>query len=129
MSGAKQGRYLLELGAAMGAYALVLAGSIAWLQGVNPPQGLGRDALALSPMLPGLAVVWVILRQLRRMDELQRRVQLEALGLAFAGTALLTLGYGFLEGVGYPRMSSFVVWPVMASLWVVGLVLAARRYR
>jgi hypothetical protein len=62
------------------------------------------------------------------MDELQRKLQFEALALAFAGTALLTFGYGFLEGVGLPRLSMFVVWPLMAALWVVGVFIGRVRY-
>jgi hypothetical protein len=66
---------------------------------------------------------------MRRMDELQMRIQFEALGFAFAGTAILTFSYGFLEGLGYPKLSMFMVWPILAVLWVVGLVLARRRYQ
>jgi hypothetical protein len=72
---------------------------------------------------------WAILRQLRRMDEFQLRVQLEALAFAFAGTALLTFGYGFLEVAGYRLISMFFVWPLMAVLWEIGLLLARRRYQ
>jgi hypothetical protein len=68
-----------------------------------------------------------VLRQLRRLDEPALRVQLEALGFAFFGTVLLSFGYGFLEGLGWPRLSMFAVWPVMAVLWVVGGWLAGRR--
>lgn len=121
-------RYLLELGGALLLYAAMLFGSIYALQhGMEATPW--RDALALSPMLACVLALWAILRQLRRLDELQRRVQLEALGFAFAGTAFLSFGYGFLEGVGYPRLSMFVIWPLMGALWMIGLQLAVRRYR
>ena len=42
---------------------------------------------------------------------------------------MLTFSYGFLEGLGYPKLSMFTVWPILAVLWVVGLVLARRRYQ
>jgi hypothetical protein len=71
----------------------------------------------------------IVLRELRRMDELQRRIQLEALAFSFAGTAIVSFSYGFLEGLGYPRLSMFTVWPLLAVLWVAGLVLARRRYQ
>lgn len=80
-------------------------------------------------MIPAATMAWGILRELRRMDELQLRIQLEALGFSFAGTAILTFSYGFLEGLGYPRLSMFTVWPILATPWIVGLVLARRRYR
>ncbi|MFY7864655.1 hypothetical protein [Roseateles sp.] len=125
----KHARYLKELGLSLLAYTGVLAGSIAWLNSQKDMATPWRDLLALSPMLPGALVVWAILRQLSRLDELQRRVQLEALAMAFAGTAFISFSYGFLEGLGYPRLSMFVIWPLMAGLWMLGLVLASRRYK
>jgi hypothetical protein len=121
-------RYFKELTTTFAVYALMLVGSIELLTHA-PIAAPWRDLIALSPMLACAAMTWVILRELRRMDELQRRIQLEALGFAFAGTALLTFSYGFLEGLGYPKLTMFTVWPAMAGLWVVGLVMARRRYR
>ena len=124
----KSKQYFKELGATLAVYALMLVGSIALLTHVDVARPW-RDLIALSPMLPAAAMAWIVLRELRRMDELQRRIQLEALGFSFAGTAILTFSYGFLEGLGYPRLSMFVVWPILAGLWVVGLALARRRYQ
>ena len=121
-------RYHLELGAALAAYAALLVGANL-LGGWPHPAGAGRLALAVLPMLGTVAVAWVVLRGIRRLDELQRRVQLEALALAFAGTALITFGWGFLEDAGLPRFPTFGVWPLMAVLWVLGLTVVARRYR
>ena len=124
----KSKQYTKELTAALVVYGLLLAGSIQLLTHVDVARPW-RDVIALSPMIPAAAMAWVILRELRRVDELQRRIQLEALGFSFAGTAILTFSYGFLEGLGYPRLSMFTVWPLLAVLWIVGLVLARRRYQ
>ena len=121
-------QYLKELAATLLVYGAMLFGSIELLTHVQIARPW-RDLVALSPMLPAAATAWVILRELRRMDELQRRIQLEALGFSFAGTAILTFSFGFLEGLGYPKLSMFSVWPILAVLWVVGLVLARRRYQ
>jgi len=121
-------QYLKELTATLLVYGAMLFGSIELLTHVQIARPW-RDLVALGPMLPAAATAWVILRELRRMDELQRRIQLEALGFSFAGTAILTFSYGFLEGLGYPKLSMFSVWPILAVLWVVGLVLARRRYQ
>ena len=123
-----QPRYYLELSLALLAYACVLVGSIFLLKHFAPLPPW-REMFALSPMVPGIFVIWVVLRQLRRLDELQCRIQMEAIAFAFIGTAFLTFGYGFLEGLGYPRMSQFVVWPTMAVLWIVGRIVASRRYQ
>ena len=123
----KSKQYLKELSLAFAAYGVLLVASIELLQHVAIATPW-RDLVALSPMLAAVIMPWVILRELRRMDELQMRIQLEALGFSFAGTAVLTFSYGFLEGLGYPRLSMFAVWPIMAVLWIVGLLLARRRY-
>jgi hypothetical protein len=124
----KTRRYLLEFGVAMGAYVALLFGSI-WLVEALELTGAARGALALLPMLGVAALVAAIVRHFRRVDELQRRIALEAHAVAFAGTAFATLSWGFLEGVGLPRLSMFCVWPLMAALWMAGALVAQRRYR
>ena len=124
----KSRRYMIEMTSALAVYGVLLVGSIELLTHVAIASPW-RDLIALCPMAPAAAVAWIVLRELRRMDELQRRIQLEALGFSFAGTAILTFSYGFLEGLGYPKLSMFTVWPILAVLWVVGLVLARRRYQ
>ena len=124
----KSKQCLKELATTLIVYLAVLVGSIELLTHVDVARPW-RDLLALSPMIPAATMSWVILRELRRMDELQLRMQLEALGFSFAGTAILTFSYGFLEGLGYPRLSMFTVWPMLAALWIVGLLLARRRYQ
>ena len=121
-------QYLKELATTLAVYGVMLVGSIELLTHAEVARPW-RDLIALSPMIPAAATAWIVLRELRRMDELQRRIQLEALGFSFAGTAILTFSYGFLEGLGYPRLSMFTVWPLLAALWIVGLVLARRRYQ
>ena len=93
------------------------------------PQDQGtRLLVSLMPMLPAAIVCAAVVAIIRRMDEMQRKLQFEALALSFAGTALLTFGYGFLEGEGYPRLSMFVVWPLMALLWTIGTCLGRLRH-
>ncbi len=120
-------RYLIEMIAVFVLYSVLLLLSLRWLSAhpINP----WRIPVALIPMLPSLLIVVAVVRYLRRVDELQRQIQLEALGFAFAGTAIITFGYGFLEGVGFPRVSAFVVWPIMGTLWLLGTVVFSRRYR
>ena len=83
------------------------------------PDAGWRYAVALLPMVP--AAFWVVasVRYHRLLDELQQRIQLEAIALAFAGTALVTSGYGFLELAGLPRIGWMWVWALMGPLWFV----------
>ena len=120
-------RYFSLMLAGLVAYcaALMLADAL-FARGVDAPAM--RIGVSLLPMLPAVFICGVVVQTIRRMDELQRKLQFEALVLAFAGTALITFGYGFLEGAGLPRLSMFVVWPVMATLWVIGLAIGKVRY-
>ena len=105
------------------AYVVVLIISLRLLA-----RGIDSKAVAtlvsLAPMVPALLMAVAIVRLNGQRDEMQRRTQLEAVTIAFVGTALITFGYGFLENVGYPRLSAFVVWPLMAGLWVLGGAIA-----
>jgi hypothetical protein len=120
-------RYLVEFGGAMTAYVLVLL-STAWVLNTYP-EGSWRYAVGVLPVLPVLLLLWAVQRAIARMDELQRRVQLEGVAFAFAATGALTFTYGFLEGVGLPHLSWTLVLPLMFALWGAGVALAGRRYR
>jgi hypothetical protein len=122
-------RYRKEMTAAIAIYCVVLGISVWLLKLVDATPSLLRALITLLPMLPAAAVCWVIVRRVRRLDELQRRIELEALSVAFAGTALLTFAYGFLENAGLPRLSFVMVWPLMGALWIGSSIVCSRRYR
>lgn len=117
----------------IGLYAVVLAASITVLvadasHGARLPL-LAKAVIALAPLVPALLVVPWTIHQFRLMDEMQVRHQLEALAAASGATALLALGYGFLEVVGFPRLSMFVVWSTFNALWVVAVWVQRWRFR
>lgn len=121
--------YLYELGAALAVYMAVLIGSIIALKYLESAGFMVRAAISIAPIIPAGFMCWAIVRQLRRLDEMHLRIQFEALGFAFAACALLTFSYGFLENVGAPHLPWFWVWPLMGLMWMVGLLLAKRRYQ
>lgn len=120
-------RYVLEFSAAMLVHFAVVTAAGRWLR--THAESGWRVPVALAPVVPFLLAGWAFLRLFRRVDELHRRMQVEALAFAFGGTALCVITYGFLETAGFPLVSVWWVWVVMALLWFVGLRLAARRYR
>jgi hypothetical protein len=108
--------YFMELAWALTFYTAVLIGAL-YLMRFSPPPWF-KAVILLTPMLPISLAMLAIWRALKRMDELQRRETLEVIAIAAAGTAFLSLTYGFLEMVGFPRISMFAVWIVMGALWV-----------
>ena len=117
-------RYLVELFSAIALYAVLLVG-----MNMVEPEGAARIALSLTPMLGAVAALVAIMRGIRQMDEMQRRIQFEAIAFAFAATALITFGWGFVENDGVPRLRAFAVWPIMGTCWALGAAIAFRRYR
>jgi len=102
----------------------------AWLGRQLPLRSPGRIGLALLQGAATSALIALIVRPMRFSDEMQRRIQLEAMAVAFAGTAILGSTYGFLIKAGLPEIDwGGWIWPVMVVLWVIGLAIASRRYR
>lgn len=119
--------YMFEFGGAMAAYAVVLIASLELLQAF--PHSAWRVPLALAPVVPTLFALAAFMRFLGRMDELQRRIQLEAIGFSFGATAVLTFAYGFLQNVGLPSISWIFILPLMVLLWGLGTAMASWKYR
>ncbi|MBV7380219.1 hypothetical protein [Maritimibacter dapengensis] len=117
----------LTIGLALYAGLLILSQGALDARGDFAPT-VGNTALALLPMIGAAYVVVTVIATLHRLDEMQRKIQFDAFALAFLGTAVLTFGYGFLEGVGLPKLSMFVVWPIMAALWLIGTFVGRYRY-
>lgn len=111
----------------MAAYVVFLVISLTAL-GMVGDDSPWRYPLALLPVLPGVATLLAFVQRLRSMDELERRVQFEALGIAFAVTIVATLTYGFLENAGLPRLSAIWMTPLMMAGWGLATAVVSRRY-
>jgi hypothetical protein len=120
--------YVVQFGLSMAAYAVVLVASIETLQHTTLALPW-RVLIALAPVVPTLFAMAAFLRFLGKMDELQKRIQLEALGFAFGAVGILTFGYGFLEHVGLPQLSYIWILPALIICWGFGNGIAAARYR
>ncbi len=80
------------------------------------PAGATKSLLVLSPVLPGLAMIWNTALAYRRSDEFVRHEILYAAALAALVTAVWTLVYAYLEPLGFPHLNVGFVhtfgWPV-----------------
>ena len=90
-----------------------------------------RVAAALAPTpLAGIALL-TVLRGARELDELERRIQLEALAFAFVLAVLLIMTLGLMElavALNRDDWSYRHVWAMLPPMYFAGLVLARRRY-
>lgn len=91
-----------------------------------------RAALVALPLILSLGYVNCVVGMFRRVDELQRRIQLESLGFAFPATAILVMAMNLLEEAKIVP-SVHLGWAplivAMCLLWLVGYGIASRRYR
>lgn len=90
-----------------------------------------RVLAALLPVLPFCWLLIVIVRGVRNADELERRIQLEALAVAFPLTLVFLLTLGMLELAIHLPPEDFSyrhVWAMLPILYFIGLALARKRY-
>jgi hypothetical protein len=116
--------------AAAAAFSLVAFDPGQYPSGVRWPWGGLRQRIGWATYVFVLlaasiaAVGWMV----RRTDELEQRVNLQALAFAFGLTLAVALAWALLEDVLPPLRAAWVV-VLMAAGWVGGAALVARRYR
>ena len=126
MSKAKK-QFSMQLALALLAYAIILAASSSLTSAY--PDAAWRFPMAVTPVVPFMFGIVAYVRYLQSVDELQQRINLEALAIAFGATAAITFCYGFLEHVSLPHINWWWVWPVMGASWILGNEYAVRKYK
>lgn len=104
-----------------------------WLEG-NPgePAGAVRVAVALLPLPFFFVLLLGLIIELRRMDEMHRRIQFEALAVAFPVTLVFVMTLALVEVARPLDPANFGfrhIWPFLVLAYLIGLALAVRRYR
>ena len=124
-------RYLRALWPAMVVYSLTLFASIYLIRrGIEsvPLRGL----VAVLPVLPIGWMMLAALRYLREVDELQRRIETEAIGIASLLVSLLYFAGGMLEKAEVIRMDAGVamiwVFPLLCGTYGIAKMILTRRY-
>lgn len=121
-------RYFRELIGSIIAYSILLIGSI-WLVNNYLTDSPLRFVVVVLPMTAVVFTIRAIVSFLTHTDEMEREIQLKSLAISLAGTAFITFTYGFLEGVGLPKISMFFVWPIIAILWITARFWLNRQYQ
>ncbi|HLE56703.1 MAG TPA: hypothetical protein VJB15_06450 [Rhodothermia bacterium] len=108
-------------------------GARAALEQMGSPQpDWNRLAVALVPLVPFVAFLWKFIALMREADELERRIQLEALAIAFplAMVLLMVLALVQLAMPLNPDDWSYRhVWYFLPIFWFGGQAIARRRYQ
>jgi hypothetical protein len=86
--------------------------------------------VALLPLPGNIALIALILRAIRRLDEFQKRIHFEAVTLAFLSTGVAVFVFGYLQkahAVGPLNMG--LVWTFMLIFYAVGYFIAVAHYK
>lgn len=120
--------YTIRILSAGFVYVITLLPAFAVIRAL-PEGSLWRIPLALLPLPAILFGVWTFLQLLSALDELQRKIQLEAIGFSVGLTGVITFTLGLLESAGFPTLDLIWVFPMIIFLWGIGQTIAMRRYR
>jgi hypothetical protein len=121
-------RYFKEFGISMGFYVIAVIVSTTILNTFEFPQ-IAQIIITLIPVIPTIFVVISIMRALNDSDELQKRIQLQAVTFSAITNGLITFSYGFLENIGFPSFPTIWVLPIMFFLWGVSLGYFWKKYQ
>ena len=124
-------RYLRAIWPAMIAYALLLFASLRWIRAGLDSVPL-RAAVAVLPLLPLLFFVRAALRYLREIDELQRRIETESIGIASLLVSLLYFAGGLLEKAKVLQLDAgaVMIWvfPLLCATYGIAKMALTKRY-
>ncbi|MCK0070122.1 MULTISPECIES: hypothetical protein [Kordiimonas] len=120
-------KYMKSMVLAFSAYAFILIGVNIALKQIEFPQWQ-QIILALLPMFPVFLVLRAALEFSRSWDELQRKKAMEATLISFLLVGFSTFAYGFLEGIGFPKLPIIWVMPMMMGVQGLAQAYVARKY-
>lgn len=123
-------RYTRELMVSMTVYMLVLFASL-WLLKRADATAL-RAVIALAPVLPIGFAMRAMVRYIRDTDEMQRRIELEAVSIATLFVSMLYMAAGFLQSarvIDIPANFAMVwLFPFVCFSYGIAKAIVSRRY-
>lgn len=99
------------------------------MDGYSQPE---RVAISLIPIPFFLWFVWVFVKRLHDTDELERKIQLESLAIAFPMAILMLMTLGLLQkAIALPQdeWGYTMVWWYLPMFYTLGYAIASYRYR
>jgi len=120
-------RYMFRFLAAMMVYSILIMITGRSIRLVDPTWA--KVLLSLLPIIPIGVALSELLRFVASLDELQRRVQFEAVATAGVLTCMLSFAWGMLEMAGLPKLPIVLVTPLFSASYGFGVWRASRKYQ
>lgn len=90
---------------------------------------LAQSWIMLLPVLPALFFVLALARAVQKMDELQKRICLESVFIAFLLTLVLAFVVGGLDRAGIYHAKFDILGTPLMGLWAAAYIFSSWRYR
>ena len=123
--------YMRSMAIAAIVYVAVVFGAVTLIRHMpfSLPQWL-VILVALTPVVPALMMLRTYLTYLGAMDELHRRMQMEAWLIAAGVVGLGSFTYSFLEEwAHFPRIELVWIFPALLFGWALASFYVRRRYK
>jgi hypothetical protein len=93
------------------------------------PPSVMRHAIALVQSVLLLGFLGALVRMVTHMDELQKRISLESVFIAFVGSLALVFVFSGLGEAGLWRPRWEWIPPAMMAAWAIGYAYSSSKYR
>jgi hypothetical protein len=116
--------------AAWGIATLICEIVVTWITTAEPARPSNvRHAFVLAQCLMLLGFLAALVRMVTHMDELQKRIALESVFVAFVGSLALVFVFSGLAEAGVWRSRWDWIAPAMMAVWAIGYVYSSSKYR
>ncbi len=127
-----QRQYLKAFIPAMLAYVVVIFASAFIFKKIGPDAPVYlRAPLSIAPVIPIIFVCRALFRFLRDSDELERKIELEAIAFSSLSTGLIFITLGFLaaSNIIYLNGAMVAIWVFPALFGLYGIAKCFTRWR
>ncbi|HKS97076.1 MAG TPA: hypothetical protein VJV74_13210 [Terriglobia bacterium] len=112
-----------------GIAALATALTVRWILNHQGLQFPVRPMLGFLPALMAVLFVVAFVKDVRKLDEMRRRIHLQAAAVAFLLTVILTFVFDGLKTVGIYRATLSDLDTATVLIWTAALIFFSLRYR
>src|SRR5262245_36818214 len=112
-----------------GSAALATALTVKWIFNNEELHSPARTMLGLLPALMAVLFVVAFVKDVRKLDEMVRRIHLQAAAISFLLTVILSFVFDGLKSAGIYRATLSDLDTATVLIWVAALMFLSLRYR